>query len=95
MLNDFDSDTLPIDETHTYDTSKAQEFSPSTWPHIIATGTEILLACLLKSSSTGGWMKVNEDIAIMMLPLNSLMRFYWANEMALEGHHSSNRTTKP
>jgi len=95
MLKDFGSDTLPIGNTQTYDTSQSHYFSPSTWPHILATGTEILLACLLKPNPTGGWMKVNDDIAVLVLPETSIMRFHWANEMVVEGHYSSNRTAKP
>lgn len=95
MLKDFGSDTLPIDETRTYDTSQSHSFSPSTWTHILATGTEILLACLQQPNPMGGWMKVNDDIAVLVLPITSIMRFHWANEMATEGFHSSNRTVMP
>jgi hypothetical protein len=95
MLKDFGSDTLPIDATQTYDTSKSHSLSPSTWPHILATGTEILLESLQQPNPIGGWLKVNDDIAVLVLPATSIMRFHWANEMVVEGHYSSNRTVKP
>lgn len=95
MLRDFGSDTLPIDESRTYDTSQSHLVSPSNWLHIIAIGTEILLACLQQPNPMGGWMKVNDDIAVLVLPMTSIMRFHWANEMVTEGLHLSNRTVKP
>lgn len=82
MVKDFDSDTLPVDESHTFDTQRAKKFSPSTWSHIFAAGADLLSACLKKSTATGGWIIVHDEIAIFALPQSSLMRFYWANEMA-------------
>ena len=92
MLKDFDSSTLPTDGSHTYDTSQSKKLSPSTWPHIFGAGTSILLDCLKGATPRSGWIKVNDDIAVLVLPASSLMRFYWANEMATGFIHISNQT---
>lgn len=39
-------------------------------------------------------MKVNDDIAVLVLPTTSIMRFHWANGMVIEGYHSSKRTVE-
>ena len=78
MLKDFDSSTLPIDGSHTCDTSQSKKLSPSTWPHIFGAGTSVLLDCLKGATPSGGWIIVDDDIVVLVLPASSLMRFYWA-----------------
>ena len=90
MLKDFDSSTLPTDGSHTYDTSQSKKLSPSTWPHIFGACTSILLDCLKGATPRSGWIEVNDDIAVLVLAASSLMRFYWANEMATGFIHISN-----
>ena len=92
MLADFDSNTLPIDGAHTWDTSHNARISPSTWSHINAAAAELILKCLKLPIPTGGWSRVNDDIAVFVLPLRSMMRFFWANDLALGDFHETNRT---
>ena len=83
MLKDFGSDTLPIDALHTYDASQLPRVSTSTWPRINAAAADLVLECLRGSVPTAGWMTIENNIALLMLPSKSLMRFYWANDLVV------------
>ena len=79
MLRDFGSDTLPVDALHTYDASHVPRLATSTWPRINAAAADLVFECLKGSVPTAGWVTIEKNIALLMLPSKSLMRFYWAN----------------
>lgn len=84
MLRDFGSNTLPVDASHTYDTSQDHRLKSSNWPRINQAAVELVLGCLRKPVPEGGWMKVDNAIAVLILPSSSLMRFYWANDLTTD-----------
>lgn len=92
MLSDFDSDTLPVASDRTYDTSRSHRLATTTWRHVSAAAATVALKCLELPTLAGGWMRVNDDIAVMMLPERSLMRLYWANDLVLRRIGVGNQT---
>ena len=87
MLADFDHTTLPIDKTHAYDTGTSVALSSSKWRYINAAAATLILKCLKLPVPVGGWMPLDNNIAVFMLPSGSLMRFYWANDLVLRKSH--------
>ena len=83
MLKDFGSDALPIDGHRTYDASQSKTVSQATWRHINAAAATVTLKCSKKRTPVGGWMEVNDETAVLMLPSRSLMRLYWANDLVV------------
>ena len=83
MLRDFGSDTLPVDASHTFDASRNHRLATSTWPRINGAAADLIFECMKGPAPTGGWMKVDDEIAVLMLPSRSLMRFYWANDLVM------------
>ena len=81
MLKDFGSDTLPIDALHTYHPSGVLRVAWSTWPRINTAAADLVLECLKGSVPSAGWMTIDKNIALLMLPSKSLIRFYWANTL--------------
>lgn len=92
MARDFGSQTLPLDESHPYDTRQSKKFSPNTWPHIFTAGADMLEACSKGSPPTGGWTTVHNEIAVLALPRRSQMRFNWANDLAVNDNRTRTAT---
>lgn len=93
MLRDFGSDTLPVDSSHTFDASRNRQLVASTWPRINGAAAHLLFECMKGPAPTGGWMKVDDEIAVLMLPSKSLMRFYWANDLVKFEEDGRHQTT--
>ena len=81
MLVDFNSETLPVARGHYQDTSRSKRVARSNWSRILNSATDVLLDCLREPRPIGGWTKVDDEIAVLLLPMRSDMRLHWANEM--------------
>lgn len=90
MLVDFPRDVLPTDQSHTYDPRRNRPFAPSTWREIIAKSRTVIYNCV-SGHSTGGWIQVAEEIAVLVLPQSSIMRINWGTGVEI-GIGSENGT---
>ena len=78
---DFGSDILPLDGHRTYDARQSKSVAQTTRRHINAATATVTLECSKQRVPMGGWMAVNDEIGVLMLPSRSLMKLYWANDL--------------